>query len=100
MQDLIYSIGVADYLPDEFCKELFQSSFKLLNRKGLFVVAFKLVKRYKSLCSDWLCNWYFYERGKQEIIQLIKDGLSGNKFKFKFITIPDKRILYVGIEKI
>jgi 16S rRNA G966 N2-methylase RsmD len=100
MQDLIYSIGVADYLPDEFCKELFQSSFRLLNKKGLFVVAFKLTKRYKSLCSDWLCDWHFYERSKQEVIKLIKDGLRENRFKFNFIITPETRILYVGIEKI
>ena len=85
-QDLIYSIGVFDYLPDEFCKNIIRAAFVLLKKHGKFIIAYKLVKQFKSLGSDWFCDWNFYPRNDLDVTQLIKESLKNNKYKLIFIN--------------
>lgn len=99
-QDLIYVIGVVDYLPDEIYKNLIRACSKLLRNQGIFVIAYKLVKKIKSINSDWFCNWYFYERDEQKIIQMTREELEEDEFKLRFIDLREKRIHFIGIERI
>lgn len=98
-QDLVYSIGVADYLGDALCVSMFEKCFKILKKCASFYVAFKLVKKYKSYGSDWCCDWNFYERSEGDIRKLIKESLSGKKYKIK-TRYADERIVFCEINKI
>lgn len=57
MQDIIYSVGYFDYLPDDFLIKLLNSLYKLLNPGGKLIAAFKDVNRYRPQLYHWLVNW-------------------------------------------
>ncbi len=56
-QDIIYSVGYFDYLPDHFLIKLLNSLYKLLNPGGKLIAAFKDVNRYRPQIFHWLVNW-------------------------------------------
>ncbi len=57
MQDVIYSVGYFDYLPDEFLVKLLNSLYKLLAPGGKLIASFKDVNRYNPRVFHWLVNW-------------------------------------------
>jgi SAM-dependent methyltransferase len=56
-QDIIYSVGYFDYLPDDFLIKMLSSLYKLLNPGGKLIASFKDVKRYNPQIFHWLANW-------------------------------------------
>ena len=77
--DLVYSMGLIDYLPDNILKKLMPLLFRLLKTGGSLIVTHKnREKTYPSLPPDWFCDWKFVPRNKDETIKLFHDsGLSG-----------------------
>ncbi|OGW35498.1 MAG: hypothetical protein A2010_10995 [Nitrospirae bacterium GWD2_57_9] len=57
MQDVIYSVGYFDYLPDDFLIKLLNSLYKLLAPGGKIIASFKDVNRYRPHIYHWLVNW-------------------------------------------
>jgi extracellular factor (EF) 3-hydroxypalmitic acid methyl ester biosynthesis protein len=57
MQDIIYSVGYFDYLPDDFLIKLLSSLYDLLNPGGKLIAAFKDANQYRSQVYHWLINW-------------------------------------------
>lgn len=57
MQDIIYSVGYFDYLPDGFLIKLLSSLYKLLTPGGTLIAAFKDANRYRAQAYHWLVNW-------------------------------------------
>ena len=47
-EDVIYSVGYFDYLPDDFLAKLLHSLHQLLNPGGKLIAAFKDASRYRS----------------------------------------------------
>jgi hypothetical protein len=71
-QDLIYSIGLIDYLPDRVLKELIQVLYGLLQKSGKLILTHKnREKTFPSIPPDWLCGWKFVPRNKDEVIRLL-----------------------------
>jgi hypothetical protein len=70
-QDLIYSIGLADYLPDGILKKLLFFLFNQLNDNGVLIFAHKDIAMYKPVSADWWCDWTFYPRDEQKVLNLI-----------------------------
>ena len=71
-QDLIYSIGLADYLPDRVLKNMIMNSFHGLNPKGKFIIAHKDKSiEFSHLPPEWFCDWEFYERDEGDLLALI-----------------------------
>jgi SAM-dependent methyltransferase len=99
MQDIVYSIGVADYLPDIICQMLVQSGLELLKKNGLLIIAFKLVKECKSDSSDWCCDWKFYERSEREITALLAKSVRQYPGSIQKKHRLDNRIIYYTIKK-
>jgi hypothetical protein len=79
-QDLIYSIGLADYLPDRVLGRLLSFLISLLVDGGRLVIAHKDISAYKPLPPNWFCDWNFYSRGKAYLFNLIKKHISVAKF--------------------
>lgn len=78
-QDLIYSIGLIDYLPDRILKKLTYALFQLLQKDGKLILTHKnKEKTFPPLPPDWFCDWKFVSRNKEEVIKLFYDcGMSG-----------------------
>lgn len=71
-QDLVYSIGLADYLPDRILKKLIRFCFGLLTSGGRLIITHKDIDRYKPLDPDWFCDWTFVPRNRETLSNLIK----------------------------
>jgi len=98
-QDLIYSIGLADYLPDRVLKTLMRFCIELLAPKGKFIITHKDIERCHPVSPDWFCDWNFYSRTEKNLIALMKSiGISN----FDIETIArekSRRILFLVIQK-
>lgn len=97
--DLIYSIGLADYIPDILLEELIKFSFNLLKAGGRLVIAHKNTRMYKSLASDWFCNWHFYPRSCGNVIKLIKSFLEHRKFDLNISNKKSGCIFFITVTK-
>ena len=73
-QDLIYSIGLADYLPDRILKKLVHFCFELLHPGGRLIITHKDVDKYKPLHPDWSCDWTFIPRNREKLFDLVKES--------------------------
>jgi SAM-dependent methyltransferase len=79
-QDMVYSIGLADYIPEDALKKLFAFFFSLLKPGGRLIIAHKDSKNYHPLTPDWWADWTFYLRHKDEVVALAKEsGITGYK---------------------
>jgi len=56
-QDVIYSVGYFDYLPDDFLVKLLRSLYQLLNKGGKLIAAFKDADRYRAQEYHWIADW-------------------------------------------
>ncbi len=80
LQDIIYSFGLYDYLPDKSLKALFKSQLDLLNGGGRMILTFKDNTEYDGTKHAWFCDWYFQERSEQDVLKLFADlGIDDEK---------------------
>jgi len=77
-QNLIYSLGLIDYLPDELLKKLIRVLYQLLREGGEIILTHKNKdKTFPPIIPDWLCDWKFVPRNKEEVVKLFYNcGLS------------------------
>lgn len=62
-QDIIYSVGFFDYLPDDFLEKLLNTLYMLLNPGGKLIMAFKDANHYRQQEFQWLVEWDgFFQR--------------------------------------
>ena len=57
MQDIIYSVGYFDYLPDDFLAKMLNALYILLNPGGKLIAAFKDADCYKPQPYHWFGDW-------------------------------------------
>lgn len=70
-QDVIYSIGLIDYLPDRVLKSLVEFFYGLVEHNGKLILTHKnKEKTFSPLPPDWFCNWKFVPRTKEEVTKL------------------------------
>ncbi len=71
-QDVIYSVGLFDYLPDDFLVKLLRALYNLLNPGGKLIAAFKDANRYRSQAYHWLLDWDgFLQRTEDDFNSLL-----------------------------
>ena len=71
-QDLIYSIGLLDYLTDDVLVRFIRAMYDLLEPHGEFIAVFKDSNRYEIFDYHWLVDWNaFYQRTASESKALI-----------------------------
>ena len=62
-QDIIYSVGFFDYLPDDFLEKLLNTLYMMLNPGGKLIMAFKDAKHYRPQEFHWMVEWDgFFQR--------------------------------------
>lgn len=74
-QDLVYSIGLIDYLPDRILKLFMQFFYGILKVKGKLILTHKnKEKTFSPVGPDWFCNWKFVPRSKEEVVHLFHNS--------------------------
>ncbi len=65
-QDVIYSVGLFDYLPSDFLVKMFTTLYRLLNEGGTLILAFKDAARYNHHFFHWLVDWDGFQQRREE----------------------------------
>lgn len=74
-RDVIYSVGLYDYIPDSYLIPLLQGLRESLTDGGVMYVAFKDSRRYDKTEYQWFVDWYFFQRTEEECRELfVKAG--------------------------
>jgi cyclopropane fatty-acyl-phospholipid synthase-like methyltransferase len=74
-QDIIYSIGLFDYLPTDFLIKMFGALYNLLNPDGKLIAAFKDAARYKHHGYHWIADWDgFLQRKEKDLRGIFSDA--------------------------
>jgi extracellular factor (EF) 3-hydroxypalmitic acid methyl ester biosynthesis protein len=97
-QDLIYSIGLVDYLPDRFLTNILRTCLDSLKSTGQMIISFKDRDVYNPLREDWLTDWQFIPRNEQKAMQIIQD-VGGNSINIEVTREPSKIIMFMTITK-
>jgi extracellular factor (EF) 3-hydroxypalmitic acid methyl ester biosynthesis protein len=80
--DIIYSVGLCDYLTDEQLIRMFIAWKETLNEGGTMFVAFKDCERYDHTPYQWHLDWYFYQRTREDSIKLFEQaGIAENEMQ-------------------
>lgn len=98
IQHLIYSIGLADYLPDRVLKHFISTAFSLLYSGGEFIIAHKDKDKFKPLVPDWFTDWVFYPRNVKDLMKLVGDSVAGN-YSFNLDWENTNKIFFLIITK-
>jgi len=97
-QDIIYSIGLIDYLPDRVMKSFISFSYNLLKPNGQFILSHKDQAKYNPLVQDWFCDWTFYRREKHRVVNLIEEaGIPSSMIKL--VPLKTESVYYIIIDK-
>ncbi len=98
-KDIVYTIGLADYIPDQPLKSLIAFFYSLLKPGGKLIIAHKDSKNYSPLAPDWWCDWTFHLRNEAEVIDIVKSCGMEN-FKLSIVRETKTNIIFfVMIEK-
>ena len=68
--DVIYSVGLCDYIPDEYLIPLLQGLRESLNPGGVVYIAFKDMLLYDKAEYQWLVDWFFFQRTEEDCLRL------------------------------
>ncbi len=72
--DIIYSIGLCDYIPDEYLIPMLKGWRESLNDSGVVYVAFKDALQYDKVEYQWLMDWYFFQRTEDDFLRLFREA--------------------------
>ena len=98
--DMIYSIGIADYLQDRMLKKIFSDSYKKLKTGGRLVVAYKDKESHRPIELNWCCDWYFIPRNEDELIDLINASMGAENISISIEREDSGVIFFATITKI
>jgi extracellular factor (EF) 3-hydroxypalmitic acid methyl ester biosynthesis protein len=68
--DVLYSVGLCDYIPDNYLVPMLRAWRETIADGGVVYVAFKDGDRYSKTEYQWLTDWYFYQRSAAECTSL------------------------------
>ncbi len=73
-RDIIYSIGLCDYIPDRHLVRLLRGWRDSLSEGGALYVALKDATRYDKNECQWLADWYFFQRTEEDCRELYRQA--------------------------
>ncbi len=68
--DIIYSVGLCDYLTDDVLVKLLSAWHNTLSDNGVLFVAFKDTHQYDQTIYQWHLDWFFYQRTVKDVLEL------------------------------
>ncbi|MBX3439524.1 MAG: class I SAM-dependent methyltransferase [Planctomycetaceae bacterium] len=72
--DVIYSVGLCDYIPDDFMIRILRGWRESLAEGGVIYVAFKDRLLYNKAVYQWLVDWHFYQRTEEDCRRLYEEA--------------------------
>ncbi len=72
VHNIIYSIGLVDYLPDRVLISLLKFLFQILDKDGVLILTHKDIDQYEPRSINWYCDWNFVSRNQIQFLSLIK----------------------------
>jgi extracellular factor (EF) 3-hydroxypalmitic acid methyl ester biosynthesis protein len=72
--DIIYSVGLCDYLTDDVLVKLLSAWHETLSDNGVLFVAFKDTIRYDQTVYQWHLDWFFYQRTVRDVLTLYEQA--------------------------
>jgi SAM-dependent methyltransferase len=72
--DIIYSVGLFDYLTDDHLIGMFVGLRDSLNDNGSLYIAFKDREQYSKTPYQWHLDWFFYQRTEQHVLDLYRQA--------------------------
>lgn len=70
--DMIYSVGLCDYLTDRHLTGMLSAWRETLKPGGVLYVAFKDCERYDKTPYQWHLDWFFFQRTEQDMMNLFE----------------------------
>ncbi len=70
-RDVIYSVGLFDYIPDRLLVRMLGGLRESVAPGGVIYLAFKDCNFYDATSYQWLVDWYFYQRTEAECRSLL-----------------------------
>ncbi len=70
--DIIYSVGLADYISDKLLIPMLSAWKDAVNPGGVVYVAFKDCLRYDKVEYQWLMDWHFLQRTEEDCRKLLE----------------------------
>ena len=75
MQDIIYSVGLFDYLPTDFLVTLLRALYRLIAPGGTLITSFKDASRYRHQEYHWIVDWDgFLQRTEDDFRSILSDA--------------------------
>jgi len=96
--NVLYSIGLADYLPDKILLIFYEFCKKVIANDGCFVIAHKDKDRYKPIPHSWYADWNFIPRNEPEFMELTRK-VFGDDYRTETIWEPLEVIFFLKITK-
>ncbi len=74
-QDIIYSVGLFDYLQTDMLIKILRNLYRHLNKKGVLIAAFKDVRQYRPQPYHWFMDWTgFLQRNEDDFLSILKES--------------------------
>ncbi len=98
--DMIYSIGIADYLQDKMLDKMFNDCYKLLKTGGQLIVAYKDRGKSKPINFNWYADWHFIKRNEPEFLGLIEASMGKENISIDVVREETGVIFFAIVTKI
>lgn len=72
--DIIYSVGLCDYIADKQLIPMLNGWRQSANDGGIVYVAFKDAKRYTTPIYQWVTDWHFLQRTQEDCVRIMKNA--------------------------
>ncbi|SFI29977.1 hypothetical protein [Planctomicrobium piriforme] len=72
--DMIYSVGLCDYIPDRYLIRILNGWRESVGEDGIVYVAFKDAPRYHAAEYQWHVDWHFYQRTETDCRKLFAEA--------------------------
>lgn len=69
--DILYSVGLADYIPDDSLIAMLEGWRLSVDEGGVMYVAFKDCREYDKTPYQWHLDWHFFQRTEAECRRLL-----------------------------
>lgn len=66
ISDIVYSVGLCDYIPDRFMIQILKGWRESVADGGIVYVAFKDCREYVASEYQWHVDWHFYQRTEED----------------------------------
>lgn len=99
--NLVYSMGLADYMPDNLFKRMIIFAHSILKPEGKFIIAHKIEENdpFAPFTPKWVCEWIFNKRNVYDLLRLIEEsGIEGYSLG-DHIWDDSQRVVFITIIK-